>query len=195
MVCRVDGSQMLCCESDGSITCVRRLHAVWGLLCVIAAVLVCCDPPLLFAALYIRRSHSKNPTKDSASIDVAADARDTATEDAAVVIPRANSSIYDLHSSRKRYIMLLATAFVSIIVPFSDTVYLPALRVSLGATLSIFQLVRRSTASAAAMQCTIAHSSRLRDPVAVSFAYVFGHWCTSIEARRRRASSSSPMCK
>lgn len=58
-------------------------------------------------------------------------ARDTSDGDAAVVIPptAATSSIYDLYSSTQRYVMLAAVAFVSIIVPFSDTVYLPALQV------------------------------------------------------------------
>lgn len=52
--------------------------------------------------------------------------------DAQVYIPNsgASRSIYSLYSPRRRNIILLAAAFVSILVPFSDTIYLPALAVS-----------------------------------------------------------------
>jgi len=51
--------------------------------------------------------------------------------DAQVYIPNAGaSSIYSLYSPRRRNIILLAAAFVCILVPFSDTIYLPALAVS-----------------------------------------------------------------
>lgn len=53
--------------------------------------------------------------------------------DAQVYIPaaeRAPPSIYGLYSTRRRNTILLAAAFTSILVPFCDTVYLPALAVS-----------------------------------------------------------------
>lgn len=40
------------------------------------------------------------------------------------------NSIYGLYSNRRRNCILLAAAFASVVVPFSDTVYLPALPVS-----------------------------------------------------------------
>lgn len=55
--------------------------------------------------------------------------------DAAVDIPAmaatgsSLSSIYDLISPKRRHAILLAAAFASMLVPFSDTVYLPALQV------------------------------------------------------------------
>lgn len=51
--------------------------------------------------------------------------------DAQVYIPsHSRRSIYDLYSPRRRNTILLAAAFSSILVPFSDTIYLPALAVS-----------------------------------------------------------------
>lgn len=53
------------------------------------------------------------------------------SSDAQVYVAAAMSpSIYHLYSRRRRNIILLAAAFTSILVPFSDTVYLPALAVS-----------------------------------------------------------------
>lgn len=71
-------------------------------------------------------TYDLKPTNNDSSL-----ARD-AGDDAAVDIPPAAAgiSVYDLHTKRQRYVMLFATSFVSIIVPFSDTVYLPALKVS-----------------------------------------------------------------
>eukprot|EP00775_Hariotina_reticulata_P008932 gene8932-9109_t len=51
--------------------------------------------------------------------------------DAAVSIADASlqpSSIYELISNRKRYVILVAVAIGSILVPFTDTIYLPALQ-------------------------------------------------------------------
>jgi hypothetical protein len=52
--------------------------------------------------------------------------------DAQVYIPAGTtaSSIYNLYSPRRRNTILLAAAFTSILVPFCDTIYLPALAVS-----------------------------------------------------------------
>jgi hypothetical protein len=54
-----------------------------------------------------------------------------AAADAAVSIADASlepSSIYMLISNRKRYAILVAVAVGSILVPFTDTIYLPALQ-------------------------------------------------------------------
>lgn len=58
---------------------------------------------------------------------------DAGEGDAQVYIPAAvtASSIYNLYSPRRRNTILLAAAFTSILVPFCDTIYLPALAVSL----------------------------------------------------------------
>jgi len=57
---------------------------------------------------------------------------DTGATDAAVSIAdaslEASSSIYELISNRKRYAILVAVAIGSILVPFTDTIYLPALQ-------------------------------------------------------------------
>jgi hypothetical protein len=51
--------------------------------------------------------------------------------DAQVHIPTSGpSSIYSLYHTRRRNCILLAASFASILVPFSDTIYLPALTVS-----------------------------------------------------------------
>lgn len=58
---------------------------------------------------------------------------DAGEGDAQVYIPAADTarSIYNLYSPRRRNTILLAAAFTSILVPFCDTIYLPALAVSL----------------------------------------------------------------
>jgi hypothetical protein len=50
--------------------------------------------------------------------------------DAQVYIPGNSRSIYSLYSTRRRNTILMAAAFTSIMVPFCDTIYLPALAVS-----------------------------------------------------------------
>jgi hypothetical protein len=50
--------------------------------------------------------------------------------DAQVFVQDGTSSIYNLYSPRRRNTILLAAAFASILVPFCDTIYLPALAVS-----------------------------------------------------------------
>ena len=59
--------------------------------------------------------------------------KSTVTVDAAVFIPDIGSStatnIYDLNTPRKRYIILFVAAVAAILLPFTDTIYLPALQV------------------------------------------------------------------
>uniref|UniRef100_A0A383VSM1 Uncharacterized protein n=1 Tax=Tetradesmus obliquus TaxID=3088 RepID=A0A383VSM1_TETOB len=43
-------------------------------------------------------------------------------------LQRSGSSIYDLHSKKRRYLYLCISALASTLVPLCDTIYLPALR-------------------------------------------------------------------
>jgi hypothetical protein len=95
----------------------------------------------------------------------------SAQGDAQVIIPAENStadvekgsgsgssgagarrSIYDLYTSRRRNTILLAAAFASILVPFCDTVYLPALAVSSRARCVGRVRGRRTSCNARALQ-------------------------------------------
>lgn len=51
--------------------------------------------------------------------------------DAVVEVPDGSrtSSIYDLNTTRRRYLILFVTAVAAILLPFTDTIYLPALQV------------------------------------------------------------------
>jgi hypothetical protein len=65
-----------------------------------------------------------------AAVDVQPDAVNTS--DNSSPVGSSSNSIYDLLSPRKRHSILLVAAFASMLVPFSDTVYLPALQVGGG---------------------------------------------------------------
>lgn len=79
------------------------------------------DADALASSSAARDSGAVSPRSDSASNQ----------DDAHVVIPSDGySSIYSLYSPRRRNTILMAAAFTSILVPFCDTVYLPALAVS-----------------------------------------------------------------
>lgn len=51
------------------------------------------------------------------------------SQDVATTSNSGQQSIYDLYSPRRRGRILFAVAIASIIVPFTDTIYLPALKV------------------------------------------------------------------
>jgi hypothetical protein len=77
-----------------------------------------------------KASEEHSDDKDAA-VDVQPDAVDPS--DSSSPVGSSNiSSIYDLLSPRRRHSILLVAAFASMLVPFSDTVYLPALQVRQG---------------------------------------------------------------
>jgi hypothetical protein len=77
-----------------------------------------------------RRDHRESSSSCSTTADLSPKAT-SMQGDAQVYIPsHGTPSIYGLYSPRRRNTILLAAAFTSILVPFSDTIYLPALAVS-----------------------------------------------------------------
>lgn len=77
-----------------------------------------------------RREHRESTSSCSTTADTLSPKATSMQGDAHVYIPSHGSpSIYGLYSPRRRNTILLAAAFTSILVPFCDTIYLPALAV------------------------------------------------------------------
>jgi hypothetical protein len=62
----------------------------------------------------------------SASDDVEVAVGSASSKDRPSGLKRQNS-IYDIRTQKERYVILLVVSFASILLPFSDTIYLPAL--------------------------------------------------------------------
>jgi hypothetical protein len=71
------------------------------------------------AAAESQQQQQAAPAGPDAAVTIAADP---------VPSDQNNNSIYDLTSSRRRYAILVAVAIGSVLAPFSETVYLPALQ-------------------------------------------------------------------
>jgi hypothetical protein len=92
--------------------------------------------------------------------------------DAQVYIPGTSRSIYSLYSNRRRNTILMAAAFTSIMVPFCDTIYLPALAVSCCCGHSHVRLSQSNQP-----QISFEHSRQCRRAT----AQLFGCWCLNFE--------------
>jgi hypothetical protein len=79
-------------------------------------------------------SNSRSSGSSGSSCQSQSCGKDAATSaDAFVIIPSIGTpikSIYDLFSAKRRYVILFTTALAAILLPFTDTIYLPALQVS-----------------------------------------------------------------
>jgi hypothetical protein len=75
--------------------------------------------------------HHQQPIPSQAGPSTTSSSIATKYEDVNIQInlPSQPESIYSIRSTKRRYSILLATSVISILVPFSDTVYLPALQV------------------------------------------------------------------
>eukprot|EP00878_Enallax_costatus_P011335 GHUV01011836.1.p1 GENE.GHUV01011836.1~~GHUV01011836.1.p1 ORF type:complete len:533 (+),score=142.22 GHUV01011836.1:700-2298(+) len=98
--------------------------------------------------------------------------------DASITITNgAARSVYDLQTKRKQYLILLAAAVASILVPFTDTIYLPALQ-AVGRDLSASQdLV---AASVAIYMLTVGIGSLFWGPAADKFGRRIAYACSTV---------------
>lgn len=98
--------------------------------------------------------------------------------DAQVYIPAAvtASSIYNLYSPRRRNTILLAAAFTSILVPFCDTIYLPALAVSL-----LCVAGNQASMPLAACECRASAAATINDGCGVVLQVIQADLSTSAE--------------
>eukprot|EP00877_Chromochloris_zofingiensis_P010564 jgi/Chrzof1/5761/Cz16g14250.t1 len=77
--------------------------------------------------------HTKHPTapKEDSGLGMSEALSDTMSQPDTIIDLKddapATTSIYDLHTRRHRYTVLFVASFASILLPFSDTIYLPAL--------------------------------------------------------------------